>query len=117
MKQKIRNYITIINLEMEDLEEDIKFLIGEAQKKRNNGGLTNHVFLENQAVLKNEIHALEAFKKIIKKINPDDFHSLDGLVQYLRTEFKHIVDANSYAEAILIFSDRKMQKVKNYVIS
>jgi len=117
MKAKIKNYLTIINLEMEDLEEDIKFLINEAQKKKSNGGLTNYVFLENQAVLKNEIHALECFKKIIKKIDPDNYKSVEALIQSLRKEFKSVVDSNSYAEAILIFTDRKMKKVKHYVVS
>lgn len=117
MKHQVRNYLAIIELEMEDLEEDIKYLIDQARKKKSNGTLTNYVFLENQAILKNEIHALECFKKIIKKTNPDDFGNIDGLIKYLRDEFKIIVDANSYAEAILIFTDRKLQKVKNYVCS
>lgn len=117
MKNKIRNYLTIIYLEIEDLEEDIKYLIGKVEKRKKDGELTNYVFLENQALLKNEIHALESFKNLIKKCTPDDFGSIDGLIQYLREEFKVIVDANSYAEAIMIFVDRKMQKVKTYVNS
>jgi hypothetical protein len=60
---------------------------------------------------------LDCFKNIIRKCSPDDFGTLDGLIQYLREEFKIIVDANSYAEAILIFVDRKLQKVKTYVNS
>ena len=117
MKEKIKNYLTIIDLEMQDLEEDIKFLINEAKKKKSEGNLTNYVFLENQAILKNEIHALDCFKNIIKKTDADNFKSVDALIQFLREEFKIIVDTNSYAEAILIFTDRKMQKVKNYVVS
>ncbi|MBN2280926.1 MAG: hypothetical protein JXQ65_10120 [Candidatus Marinimicrobia bacterium] len=117
MKQKIKNYLTIIHLELEDLDEDIQFLINEVHKKKEHGGLTNYVFLENQALLKNEIRALECFRKIIKKTSPEDFRSVDELIEYLREEFRIVVDANSYAEAILIFTDRKMQKVKNYINS
>ncbi len=117
MKQKVKNYLTIMNLEMDDLEEDINYLIQQVQKKKGDGTLTKYVFLENQAILKNEIHALECFKKIIKKIDPDNFRSIDALINYLCHEFKKVVDANGYAEAILIFTDRKMQKVKNYIVS
>ncbi len=117
MKKKIKNYLTIMTLEIDDLEEDIKYLISKAKEKKNGGHLTNYVFMENQAILKNEIRALECFKKLIKKTNPKDFRSIDGLIQYLREEFKVIVDANSYAEAILIFTDRKLHKVKRYVNS
>ena len=117
MLNKIKNYLTIVFLEIEDLEEDIKYLIEKVEKKKHDGKLTNYVFLENQALLKNEIHALDCFKKLIKKTTANDFKSIEGLIQYLREEFKVIVDANSYAEAILIFVDRKMQKVKTYVNS
>ncbi len=117
MKHKIENYLAIMNLEIDDLEEDINYLIEQGQKKKINGTLTKYVFLENQAILKNEIHALECFKKIIRKIDPDNFRSIDALIEHLRHEFKKVVDTNSYAEAILIFTDRKMQKVKNYVVS
>ncbi len=117
MLNKIKNYLTIINLEMDDLEQDIQYLIEKVKKDKETGHLTNYVFMENQAVLKNEIHALECFTKIIERTNAKDFNSIDGLIQFLSEEFKIIVDANSYAEAILIFTDRKMQKVKTYVVS
>jgi hypothetical protein len=117
MKNKIKNYLAIFQLEIEDLEEDIQYLIQKGDDRKKNGSLTNYVFLENQAILKNEIHALEYLKKLVRNTDYDNFRSIEGLIQYLREEFRKVVDNHGYAEAILIFIDRKMEKVKNYVDS
>ena len=58
---------------MEDLLEDIKYLINKAEQKKENSEITEHEYHENCTILKNEIHGIDSFINIIKRTNPAIF--------------------------------------------
>jgi len=117
MKKIQKNYLKILDIEIDDLEEDIQFLIKQVQEKRADGKITNYVAMENQAVFKNEIHALKAFRKIVSNTNHENFTELGDLKTYLLDEFDKTMKTYGFAELTVIYVKRKIEKVSKYVCS
>ena len=117
MKHQIKNFLEILKLELDDLNEDIQTLKQECEYKLKKGVITNYVHMENMALYDNELHAVNAFRRIVEVSEPDSFHSLDDLVIHINETFRTVMKACGYAEAGRISIERKMLKVAKYVRS
>ncbi len=115
MKHILKNYLRIMSIELDDLREDIKFLIGECKLKRDEDKITNYVYLENIALYNNELHALDAFEKIIARTEAGEFGTLEELIDFLKKEFVEKARTSGYARVIHLLVDRKIQKVAKYI--
>jgi len=115
MKNQIKNFLEILKLELDDLKEDLQTLKQECEHKLKEDVITNYVHMENMALYNNELHALNAFRRIIEVSESDSFHSLDDLVVHINETFRTVMKACGYAEAGRICIERKMLKVKRYV--
>ncbi len=117
MKHQIKNFLEILKLELDDLNEDIQTLKQECEYKLKKGVITNYVHMENMALYDNELHAVNAFRRIVEVSEPDSFHSLDDLVIHINETFRTVMKACGYAEAGRISIERKMLKVAKYIRS
>jgi len=108
-------YLSILRVELEDLQEDIETLIKQTTKEREAGNLTNYVFLENLALFRNELLGVDAFGTILEQLVPDDFATLDEMVDHLKIAFRAKVKACGLAEVIDVYVERKLDKVQQYV--
>ena len=66
-----RKYLDILRLEIEDLIEDIGVVVNEYKRRRDLGEITNYVFLENLAVLHNELLGVDDMMEMLDNVNPD----------------------------------------------
>lgn len=108
-------YLAVLRLELADVQHDIEALIEGITKERESGELTNYVFLENLALFRNELLAVNAFDRILDKVDPVAHAELHELVDYVRTSFRAQVEAGGFAEAIIGYVERKLDKVERYV--
>ena len=115
MRHVKENYLAILRLELKDLHEDIEALIAQLTQEKERGHLTNYVFMENLALFRNELLGVDAFGKILAQLDPDAFATLDDMVDHLNISFKAKVKASGLAEAINIYVERKLEKVRHYV--
>ena len=115
MREVKRNYITILKLELEDLEIDIEKLIEHCEEACENSDLSANVFLENLALFKNELLAVNIFEKMLDGLDIEQFASLDELVQFIKKSFEEKVRALGLAKAIIRYVERKLTKVADYV--
>ena len=116
MKQVLKNYLRILQIELEDLTEDIDMLIKDCKRKREKGLITNYVCMENVALYENELHALDAFQHILRQSDPQEYGDLEALVSHLKETFLEKARHSGYARVTQILLDRKMEKVRKYVI-
>ncbi len=116
MKQILKNYARILQIELEDLSEDIQLLIKDCKRKREKGLITNYVCMENIALYQNELYALEAFQQILQQSDPQAFGDLDAFLAHLKTSFSEKSSQSGYAKVTNILLDRKMEKVRKYII-
>ena len=115
MKQILKNYVRILQIEMEDLTEDIQLLIQDCRRKREKGLITNYVCMENVALYENELHALDAFQHILGQCDPHSFADLDALLSHLKESFLEKASHSGYAKVTNILLDRKMEKLRRYI--
>lgn len=115
MKNQLRNFIEILKLELDDLQEDIHTLKKICAHKLKDGLITNYVHMENTALYDNELHAIISFRNILTETNTENFDSLDQLMLHLDKNFKSAMKSCGYAEAGHICIERKMLKVAKYV--
>jgi len=115
MHAKKRLYLKILKVELEDLRMDIEQLIDESKKEKQDGELPECVVTANLSLFKNELLGVKSFEHIIDHIHPDDYESLDEMVDYLKQEFRKQIKTAGFAEAVAIYIDRKLNKVARYV--
>lgn len=117
MQKKKEMFLEILILELDDLNEDIKVLIKECEEKYFHEEISNYVFMENLAVLNNELFGVTGFKQDVKDVNPGDFEELDDLKDFLMDKLEKRINEKGIAYSINILVERKMNKVINYVKS
>ncbi|MBN2104840.1 hypothetical protein JW835_12440 [bacterium] len=115
MRNVQRNFLRILAIEIDDFKEDLEVLIEECESARKCGRLSESVFWENITVFNNEILGVKSFHHILEKINPDDFKTLDDLMEEIKSLFRQLVKECGLVEAINIYVERKMDKVARYV--
>lgn len=116
MDKFIPKYLKILRIELEDLQSDIEFLIDKYKQRRKNEEITDYVFLENLAVLKNEICGISSFNKIIDSIDPADYEDIDGFIRDMKARFKKRIEECGLAQVIYPLIKRKLEKVHTYVL-
>ncbi len=115
MLHKNKHFLEILAVELEDLREDVEALIAECQRHNQQGTLTEHVFLGNLSLFKNEVLGVGIFESALKKINPDSFADLDSLIAALKDHFRRLIEAQSLAPVLYQLVERKIEKVAGYV--
>ena len=85
------------------------------EKEHESQELTNYVFLENLAVFGSELLGVGYFFKVLDRIEPDKFDSLDDMIDYIKETFRGMIKEHGLAEAINILVGRRLEKVKKYV--
>lgn len=115
MKRRKKNYLQIMRIELDDLKEDIEFMITKCHQDHENGKITERVLLENVTLFKNEIMGVDKFSFILNRTDPDEFETLDDMISHIKDIFKKTRRVNEIAEAINVCIERKLTKVEKYV--
>lgn len=115
MRQVKKNYLAILAIELDDLKDDIEHLISELECNKRDHRCTEHVFLHNLTLFRNELLGVDAFHKILDEINPENYETLDDMIEEIRKRFQLRVQMYGLAEAIHLLIDRKLGKVAKYV--
>ena len=115
MLKKREAFLKILCIELEDLDDDIQALILECEDKHCNEEISNYVFLENLAVLRNELFGVESFLVDVKSIKPEDYENIDLLIEDLMKKLEARIHEKGIAHSIVNLINRKMEKVKKYI--
>ena len=116
MKEKLRKYLKILKIEFEESIEYLGYLLEVHRFRQGQGEITNYVYLENVTVLKNEVSGIKNFLGIINLLEADDFEDLESLIMHLEKRAAENVKHFSYPKAVLIMCQRKLEKVKRFVL-
>jgi len=109
-----QNYIFILKLELEDLEQDIQELI-EQWKRRIDENISQNTVMANLSLFQNELLGIGDFQRILDNIQTDDYETLADMILEIRRLFKHVLKTHGLAEAVWDCVDRKIRKVTKYV--
>ncbi|MDZ7722545.1 MAG: hypothetical protein U5R06_06955 [candidate division KSB1 bacterium] len=115
MRSVKKHYLAILSVELDDLKEDIEHLITELEQSKKQHRCTEHVFLHNLTLFRNELLGVNAFHKILDEIDPADYATLEEMIHEIKTRFKLRVEMYGLAQVINILIERKLNKVARYV--
>lgn len=115
MRQNRKYFLKIMKIELEDLKDDLQLMINSCEERKEKGELTEHVYLANCTLFKNELVGLNDFMTILRGTKINQFDTLEQLILYLQGRFKEQIKKLSLAEALEVCIERKMDKVKQYV--
>jgi hypothetical protein len=115
MINKKNALLTILEIELNDLSEDITLLVEQYRERHRKDEIADYVFLENLAIMQNELFGVTGFAQDVAEIDVDDFEGLDAMIDYLKTELEQRVKERGIARAVIYLISRKIDKVRGYV--
>lgn len=115
MQEKIRIFLKMFVLELEDLHKDIELLIERYTDEHDHDVISNYVFLENLAVVKNELFGIDSFVVDVRKLRSDDYTDVHQLIDFLKTLLLNRCHEKGIVSAAFILAERKMKKVLSYI--
>ena len=115
MRAAKQNYIAILRIELEDPNQDIERLAEECSKGHDAGYLSENVFMQNLATFKNELLGVHSFQHILDEIDPNDYETVDEMIEDIRKRFQHLIRSHGLVDALKIYVNRKLDKVARYI--
>lgn len=108
-------FLRILRVEIDDLLWDIGHMISRFEERFRNREISEHVYLENVGILKNEACSIRGFKQILDEVDPATVTSLEEIQGDLLARARERVRLHGLFPCATILLERKMEKVANYV--
>jgi len=108
-------FLKILKIELEHLQAHTDLLIDSFVERDRTHQVTEHVYHENLAVLRNEEYGFNHFARIVDQTDPAQFDSLEALADHLRKAFDTAVRTSGLARAAYCLTDRQIDKIIRYV--
>jgi hypothetical protein len=115
MKDKIRKYVKILRVELEDLEEDLLMMAEIYHEREQKDEISEFVFFENLALLQSEISGIDNIIKTLNEIDPSEFASIDAFVESIDTAFRTKTADAGFPDSVYALVKRKLMKVSLYL--
>ena len=117
MKDLCRKFLRLLRVELEDLKEDLDLFMEVMQARHDSGEITDYVYNENLAVLRNEVMGLHECLR-----GCADSESLgQGTVQEIADTFKarlhQRLKDHGYVTALYSLVDRRIERIAGYLKS
>ena len=103
--------------ELQDLVRHAEELLDWYVTRKKSRDITEHVLFENKAVLENEKVCLENFKRELERVDPDDYATLDDMIEDIKARFKRLVRACGYVRCAYLFAEHKIDKVRERLLA
>ncbi|MBN2510279.1 MAG: hypothetical protein JXB03_08380 [Spirochaetales bacterium] len=117
MKDNIAKYLSILKIELLDLEEDVSALIALTRERASKKEITEYVGLENVSLLSAEFAGIRHVLDSIATLDTGHYTDLQDFVDDLKISLKDRIESLGYPQAVYYFVERKVQKVAGYVNS
>ena len=109
-------FITFFRAELEDAIEGLEQLSARMEKRLSAGEITNYVFNENEALLKNEISSLKKLLPVMYMFEIEKYPDINALAEAVGSMLQRKVEEMGDPQAILEIIRRKQKKVLNYLM-
>ncbi|HNQ96496.1 MAG TPA: hypothetical protein PKH81_00195 [Treponemataceae bacterium] len=112
---KIRKFINILKVEIEDMQEDCEHLIEQSHKKREQGLYTDYVLMENVSVYRSQIDALT---ELVEKIEEEDwsgYNTVEEASNKITTIVPQLIKKGDFPEYTIDLVSRKMEKILQFL--
>lgn len=111
----VKKFFSILKIELEDTEEDIKALLSVYEHRRDAGEISNYVYQNNASVFRKE---LSSIAEIVRELDGDSQEAPGTLSEaetFLLDRIRQSSKDFDFPQAVLEICTRKIQKVKQFV--
>ncbi len=112
MQEKVKKFLSMLIVELDDLEDNIAALMKTSEERFNRHEITGYVWTENRALLQREINLLEMIKKEVRRLEPSEFSGIDSAREGVRRCLEEFVDIPA---AIPDLIEKRMEKIQHYL--
>ena len=115
MQTRLRKFLSVLRIELEDLEGDLRALIDLYKARKDAHDITNYVYLENKSLLINELHCVADLLDSINEVDAARYGSVDEMIDDVERMIAERAKACAFPEVISTLVARKVAKVRKYV--
>ena len=114
MRDLLRKYLGMLKLELEDLEAYLLDLLEACQRKKDNGKITNYVYLENKGLLLREIEGLRSLRQSMDSLDTAKFSSSQDMFREIDRRIREMTQEGDFPEAVYSLVKRRLNKIVQY---
>lgn len=115
MSDKRLLLLKVFLAELEDLQIDLEDLKVGLKARRGLSEITEYVYLENTALIQNELNSLKTLVKDIQTSHLDENKTYEVLLESLKSLLKEETRAYQFPGVVLALTERKLEKVVKYI--
>jgi hypothetical protein len=115
MKNLLGKFRKILMVEIEDLHDDLDLFIQVIDDRHRARQITDYVYNENLAILRNEVMGLEDCLRGCSTLDPGTTDSVDELASYLKGSFRERLRSHGYVPALNSLLDKRIDKIAAYL--
>jgi hypothetical protein len=117
MNRTIDYFRRILMAEARDFQADLECMCEQQELRYRAGEISEHVYRENRAVFLNEVESINRFIALVEGLPLDDLAEIDDATAMIREAVKARLEGKLRCPCVLEQLDRKMDKVRAYVLA
>ena len=115
MKNLFRKFQKMLLVELEDLHEDLDLFIQVIKDRHESRLITDYVYRENLAILRNEVLGLEDCSHGCEDLDLDELTSVDEMAAFLKLRLKQRLISRGYAQALYTLLEKRLDRIAGYL--
>jgi branched-subunit amino acid aminotransferase/4-amino-4-deoxychorismate lyase len=112
MLRRLQKYISILKIELQDLEEDIKDVIQALERRKETQEITPYVYLENKGLLLSEIAGVRAFLDEVAAIPAERYQSVEEMIRDAERRVEQRTKEGAFPAVVHDLVKRRMEKAR-----
>ena len=112
MRATPHNYLKLLAIEADDVQEDVELQILNCQRRRDARDITEHVYGENMAVFRNQQHGMQMFLRLLSTVDADQYPNIEALITALCNQFITDLKRVGLFPCIGSSVERKLRKIQ-----
>jgi hypothetical protein len=116
MQTRLRKFLEVLRIELEDLEGDLNDLVQIYKERADSHDITNYVYLENKSLLINELHCVADLLESLHGVDATRYETVDAMIDDVERMIAERAAACAFPEVVSRLVARKIAKVRRYII-
>ena len=115
MSSNFSKYISILQIEIEDLRSDLNLLISRLEDDQKSARISQYTYLENKTLYLNELKGLELIQTHTGTVDLGGFTNLEELCTSLKKMLYQDLHDHGIAMAVYNHLEKKLDKIYKYI--
>jgi hypothetical protein len=115
LRALLHKFISLLRIELEELEQDIRDLLELWQRRKDSHEITNYVYLENKGLLLNEVSCVKELLDSIASVDTSRYDSVDQMIFDVDAMIAKRIRDCAFPEVLHSLVKRRLEKIRQYM--